>query len=180
MLRPLVLVLSLLPLTAGATRAPRADHDHEALFGVVALPFEAGGLLLAEVVPDSPAEHAGLAAGDRLLKLGGMPLAQPQELDRLLASRKPGAVVAFEAERDVPAPDGAAPKRRRVEGEATLVDHDFRWSHEYFRGRKRGELGFAAPEIPAYAWMNVGQDEDPPTIAGLRGKVIVIHAFQSL
>ena len=179
MLRPLLLALTLLPLTS-ASLAPRIDHDNESLFGVVALPSDAGGLTLAEVVPDSPAAHAGLQIGDRLLQVAGMPLAAPQDLDRLLKTRKPGAIIAFEVARTERAKEGEEPKTKKVEGQATLVDrHQFRWSHEYFRGQKRGQTGFEAPEIPAYAWMNVGADEDPPSIAGLRGKVIVIHSFRT-
>lgn len=181
MLRTFLLALCLLPLTTSASQPTRVDHDNEALFGVVALPSDAGGLLLAEVVPDSPAEHAGLQVGDRLLRVAGMPLAKPQDLDLLLKPRKPGAVVAFEAARLERAKEGAEPTTKKIEGEATLTNrHEFRWSHEYFRGRKRGETGFAAPEIPAYSWSNLKKGEAPPTIAGLRGKVIVIHMFQTL
>ena len=37
--------------------------------------------------------------------------------------------------------------------------------------------GSLAPEIDAVQWFNV---EVPPTLAGLRGRVVVLHAFQML
>lgn len=37
--------------------------------------------------------------------------------------------------------------------------------------------GMPAPELDVVQWFNVGE---PPTLAGLRGKVVVLHAFQML
>jgi S1-C subfamily serine protease len=44
----------------------------------------ASGLQVAEVVPGSPAAHAGLRAGDLLITAGGQPVQKAQDLQRLM------------------------------------------------------------------------------------------------
>ncbi|HEU5419628.1 MAG TPA: trypsin-like peptidase domain-containing protein [Streptosporangiaceae bacterium] len=54
----------------------------------------AEGLRVAEVVPAGPAARAGLRAGDLLLSAGGQPVAQAQDLQRLMFSDAIGRPLA--------------------------------------------------------------------------------------
>jgi hypothetical protein len=57
------------------------------------------GVLLSGVKPGSPAEEAGLAAGDVLLRLGGTPLGSLRDLAAALRAHRPGEEVEVEWER---------------------------------------------------------------------------------
>jgi thiol-disulfide isomerase/thioredoxin len=57
-----------------------------------------GGVLASQVTPRSPAERAGLQAGDRLVRVAGNPVATPTDVQRAVAARAPGdfLVVVYE------------------------------------------------------------------------------------
>ncbi len=57
------------------------------------------GVLLADVVPDGPAAKAGLKRGDIVTKVGGKDVRDPDDLQRIIANRRPGAAVEVEAMR---------------------------------------------------------------------------------
>lgn len=57
------------------------------------------GVLLADVVPDGPAAKAGLKRGDIVTKVGGKDVRDPDDLQRIIANRRPGAAVEIEAMR---------------------------------------------------------------------------------
>lgn len=121
------------------------------------------GAVVAEVLAKSPAEAAGLAAGDRLLAIDGKEIRRAADVDQALAGKKPGdeARVAY-------ARGGA-----KAEARARLAARPAR-----DETRKEGETGFQAPPWHAYAWANVKEDE-APAFEGTKGKVVIIHAFQS-
>lgn len=48
------------------------------------------GLLITRIVPDSPAQRAGLVRGDILIELGGRTVTTPNDVRRVLASRSAG------------------------------------------------------------------------------------------
>jgi S1-C subfamily serine protease len=78
-----------------------------------ALDVEAdSGVLLSQVVDDSPAAKAGLAAGDIVVKVGDTAVGTPSELHRAIRDRKAGDVVTLSVLRDG--------KERKVE--ATLAE----------------------------------------------------------
>ncbi len=54
-----------------------------------------GGALLLEVVPDSPADKAGLRPGDIILAVGDEDLTQEQDLAQLIGQRQPGDTVSL-------------------------------------------------------------------------------------
>jgi membrane-associated protease RseP (regulator of RpoE activity) len=54
------------------------------------------GALIVEVVPDSPADQAGLSEGDLLVALEGKPLDADSDLAGMIAEYKPGAKVTLE------------------------------------------------------------------------------------
>lgn len=61
--------------------------------------FEGHGLVVLRVEPGSPAAVMGIAGGDRLLRLDGQPLTNREELQRLLATKRPGDRIAIDAVR---------------------------------------------------------------------------------
>lgn len=61
---------------------------------------ESGGLTLAGVSPGSPAERAGLMAGDTLLEVGGVTIDTIQDFVYVLRTHKPGDVVRTVYRRD--------------------------------------------------------------------------------
>jgi membrane-associated protease RseP (regulator of RpoE activity) len=83
--------------------APAEVQPRPAYLGIAidtaATTFEGHGLVVMRVEPGSPAAVMGLAGGDRLLRLDGQPLPTREELQRLLATRKPGDRIAIEAVR---------------------------------------------------------------------------------
>jgi len=141
-----------------------AQETNPALLGVVAVEGEKG-ILVAEVLPKSPAAAAGLRAGDRLLSIGGMDLRRAADVDRALAGKKPGDEVLVSYRRG----------EVKAEARAKLVK---RATFEGLRPRKRGETGFEAPAWHAYAWANA-PEEKAPSPASTKGKIVVMHAFQS-
>ncbi|MCR5864504.1 Do family serine endopeptidase [Aquincola sp. J276] len=81
---------------------------------------EPRGALVTLVEPASPAEKAGLAPGDVILRFGDKDLGQAADLPRLVAQAKPGVEVELEVWRDgagrtVKATVGAAPAPRQAE-----------------------------------------------------------------
>jgi hypothetical protein len=61
--------------------------------------FGPNGLLVTEVVRRGPADKAGLTAGDRILKLGGVKVATQEQLRAALGKHKPGDKLDLEVER---------------------------------------------------------------------------------
>jgi putative serine protease PepD len=63
-------------------------------------PGSSTGASIVEVRPGTPAEEAGLEAGDRVVSIDGEPIDSPEELTGLIGSRKPGDRLELEVERD--------------------------------------------------------------------------------
>ncbi|MDH3695410.1 MAG: DegQ family serine endoprotease [Gammaproteobacteria bacterium] len=61
---------------------------------------KAQGALVADVVPDSPAEKAGLSAGDVIVKYDGKDVETMRDLPKLVAATKAGDSVKLEIVRD--------------------------------------------------------------------------------
>lgn len=100
-----------------------------------ALGFEGdSGVLVADVQPGTPAEAAGLSAGDVILALDGEPVAGPEELSSAVAERNPGDTVTLslwrggdESELDVtlaalPAAGKASASARAMAGSESLPE----------------------------------------------------------
>jgi serine protease Do len=54
-----------------------------------------GGALVSSIVPGSPAEHAGIKAGDVVVSVDGQPVKESRDLLRALLQRKVGATVVL-------------------------------------------------------------------------------------
>jgi membrane-associated protease RseP (regulator of RpoE activity) len=139
-----------------------AQERNPAMLGVICVEG-ASGAVVAEVLEASPAAAAGLAAGDRLLAIDGREIRRAADVDAALAGRKAGEAVRV----------GYARAGAKGELRATLAARPARDA-----SRKQGETGFEAPLWHAYAWANVKEGEEP-TFEGTKGKVVVLHAFQS-
>jgi serine protease Do len=61
---------------------------------------ENGGVLIGDILRGSPAESAGLKRGDVILAFAGRPVHKMQELQRLVASTRPGTPVQLNIRRD--------------------------------------------------------------------------------
>ena len=69
-------------------------HSGRAYLGVrVAAAGDGSGALISSVSPGSPADKAGLAAGDEITAIDDTPTASPEALTEALAKLSPGAVV---------------------------------------------------------------------------------------
>jgi serine protease Do len=64
------------------------------------LPASAGGALVAEVAPKSPAENAGLESGDVIIELNGKPVKDSRHLKLQTAQIAPGTKVPLKVIRD--------------------------------------------------------------------------------
>ncbi len=161
----LTALLLSLPLTP--MEAPVANSEGSPLLGVITAPGT-GQVEVLHVLQGSPAAAAGLRRGDRLVRLAERTVSTPAEVEKILARLAPGRQVALEILRDGQPEELTAEliDRRTFDG-AFAVD------------RKRPARGFEAPEWFAFAWANVLEDEAPPTLESTKGKVVVIHAFQS-
>ena len=70
-------------------------------FGVTpGVPKEGNGVLLAEILPDSPAAAAGLKAGDVVTQMNSDAVKNFEQFRQLLSARKPGDKVAVAIQRD--------------------------------------------------------------------------------
>jgi serine protease Do len=61
---------------------------------------ENGGVLVGDILRGSPAESAGLKRGDVILDFAGRPVHKMQELQRLVASTRPGTPIRLKVLRD--------------------------------------------------------------------------------
>ena len=153
-----VLVLTSLVL-AQSKKAP--------LLGVAAVE-EKGKVVVGHVMSKSPAAKAGLEAGDVLIRIGDQPIKRWGDVGKALSGAAPGSKVEITYERE----------GRSLDATAKLADLG-RSKHAFLKRRKRGEVKYRAPAWHAFAWANVPEGEQPPTLANSKGKVVIFHAFQS-
>jgi len=78
---------------------PRAEPSSAFPTPTVRFPKAGMAVQILEVLPGSPAEAAGLQAGDRILAVDGAQLELPHDLADLIGSRSPGDRVVLEVER---------------------------------------------------------------------------------
>ncbi|MBI3462571.1 MAG: PDZ domain-containing protein [Planctomycetes bacterium] len=69
------------------------DDEHSVELGVVVLATPGPGVLIADVIPGSPAADSGLQPGDYLLAVDGKSISTPGQLRELIQAQQPGAVV---------------------------------------------------------------------------------------
>jgi putative serine protease PepD len=77
-------------------KGQRVQH---AYLGVASSDAQAGGAQVGRVVPNGPADKAGIRNGDRILSLGGDPIHDSNDLSASVNSRQPGEKVPVVVER---------------------------------------------------------------------------------
>lgn len=124
---------------------------------IVASPTGEAGALVRSVVPDSPAERAGLVAGDRILSLDGQNVSTPEDLVMLTAGHAPGTRVAVAIVR--------GEKKRLLA--ATLGESQ---SDDAIM-----EKQYVGAPAPAFEGLQSVQGSVDPSLNALRGKVVVLE-----
>lgn len=120
-------------------------------------PDSDGGVLVRSTVRGSPAERAGILAGDRILTLDGAGVVGPQDVVRLVAARAPGARVPLVIRR------GAA--RRLLSAELGAAPDE--------TGVMR--LSFVGARAPRLDFLETVQGSVEPDLRALQGSVVVLE-----
>jgi len=119
------------------------------------------GVLVRDVVRGSPAAGAGLAPGDVILSVDGENVALPEDVSRLVAVRGSGQRLRLGLRR-------ADATRLLAIALERFPDNDELLRREY--------VGLPAPEFDA---LETAQGSLEPTLARLRGKVVVLEFWAS-
>ena len=102
---------------------------------------EPNGALIATVEPGSPADKAGLKAGDVVLAFNGQPIDEPNKLPRLVAATKPGTSATLRIWRD-----GKAEDIKFTAAELVAEAKPAKQAQE--KGTKPNRLGLVVSELP--------------------------------
>ncbi len=126
------------------------------------LDYKGDGVLVNRVVPQSPADRAGLRKGDVIVRLNSRPVRTPEDLSNLVLAENPGQSIALEIVRN-------GEKRTLNARLATRPSED---GQTRARGRsdQEGE-GFEAPETPEAPDMSDMPDMPTPVVPEVRGRV---------
>lgn len=119
------------------------------------------GVLVRDVTPDSPAERAGLSAGDVILSLDGEAMSRPSDVVRAVSLRKPGARLAVAFRRDGADRLVAATLGVRPDADALM------------------QKNYVGSQAPAFGELTAVQGSFPASVSALRGKVVVVEFWAS-
>ncbi|HEV8246920.1 MAG TPA: redoxin domain-containing protein [Polyangiaceae bacterium] len=149
-------------------RDPAPDPEPERQSGpgwlgveLAAQPPPEVGVLVREVMPHSPAETAGLTAGDVLISIDGQVVAGPTDVVRLISERSAGKRVALAFRR-------GAVDRLVAAVLAARPDQDELMRKTY--------VGSPAPQFRS---LTTVQGSVPGEVAGFKGKVLVVEFWAS-
>lgn len=149
------------PTASDEADVPEAasDPDAPAWLGVeLALRMpEDPGVLVRSVVPGSPAERAGVLAGDVILSVEGQTVGRPSELVAEIAGRHPGERVALAVNRH---------------GDNRLFSADLEALPNEEALMKKRFLNAAAP---SFGQLLAVQGNTEPNLRALKGRVVVLE-----
>ena len=115
------------------------------------------GALVRSVFPQSPAQAAGLEAGDVILRIDGGAVDEPADVGRLIRARGAGARVNLALKRGGRDRLVAAVLSAKPDEDALI---------------RKTYIGQAAP---AFVGLKAAQGSAPITVGGLKGKVVVVE-----
>lgn len=92
---PIARALSVAQQIVAGHATARVHVGATAFLGISVQGGDAGGLVVAGVVPGGPAEAAGLEAGDIITSVDGHAITTPSSLTSYLLTKKPGATVTI-------------------------------------------------------------------------------------
>jgi thiol-disulfide isomerase/thioredoxin len=148
---------------ANAEQGEPEEKDGPAWLGVelATVPPDQPGVLIRDVTRDSPAERAGLSAGDVILSLDGEAVSRPNEVVRAVSLRKPGTRVSVGFRRGTSDRLVAAVLGARPDVDAMM------------------QKNYVGSQAPAFGSLTVVQGRVPENVSALRGKVVVIEFWAS-
>jgi peroxiredoxin len=147
---------------ASASEPPRANRQgRRGWLGIELAETERSepGVLVRHVFRGSPAEGAGLLAGDVILKVDGNDVTAPGDVQRLVAAHKSGERVSIALRR------ASNTRLFAVELAALPTDDDML------------RLSFVGAPAPEFQDLKTAQGSLPATVGALRGRVVVIEFF---
>jgi peroxiredoxin len=149
---------------AGDSSAPAAgdepvDRERAGWLGVelAAPPAGESGVLVRGVVPDSPAERAGLALGDSLLMIDGTAVSRPRDVIELISARRPGERVAIVLRR--------ASVERLVAATLEPLPNDEKLMQRHYVDQR----------APGLSGLTTIQGNLSPSLVSLRGRVVLVE-----
>lgn len=92
-------LLLLLVAAVGQLSAATAAEQGRVVFGVVPVDTNVKGVVVERVLPGSPAEKAGLRAGDHIWRINGVKVTCKDALRQMMASGRPGDVLRVQYHR---------------------------------------------------------------------------------
>lgn len=155
--RPLPIV-ALLAAAAILAAAPAAAQDQRPFLGIQ-LEQQDGRPTIATVIAGGSAQKMGLQKGDVILAFNGVATPDTRALIGQIRAAKVGDVIKVKVlradkELELAGKLGTRPPRPTIKGKQ-------------------------APPLDCAKWANLPEGAEPPTIASLKGKVVLIHCFQS-
>jgi peroxiredoxin len=120
-----------------------------------------GGVRVARVVPKSPAEKAGLLAGDLIQRLDSEPVGAPADVIGIVSRRQAGTRV------------GVALKRQKADRLAVVTLGAYPEQDEIYR------MTFVDQPAPQLEGLKTAQGSFAPSIAAQRGQVVVVEFWAS-
>ncbi len=163
-----VATASVAPVPAAPASAPPEEEATAVPSGpgwlgveLAAQPPTEAGVIVRDVTPHSPAQAAGLSAGDVLISIDGEVVSRPGDVVRLIAQRRAGARVAL------------AFRRGEVDRLAAAVlearpDLDEQMRKTYVGG-----------PAPSFRSLTTVQGSVPADVGALKGKVVVVEFWAS-
>lgn len=105
-------------------RGGDAEGDDRAWLGVSLQETPGGGVLIGDVFPDGPADHAGLRPGDYIMAIEGKDVTSVRESAEAIAALMPGREVELTIFRDGEQRRGMAKLGSRGEARARIEDQE--------------------------------------------------------